>query len=99
MTTGMDGSKAQEPILVDNIKDLVVDFQGRVKKLLIEASRADKAIAPSADWNRARRHLSASQNIFVDLQETMLQELLSYERLAELAALGTSSGPQWLKWT
>src|ERR1700739_2799535 len=83
MTTGVDRSQAEEPILVDNINDLVVDFQGRLKKLLMEASKAERAIVPSVDLNRARRHLVASQTIFQDLYEAMSQDLLSYHRITE----------------
>ena len=99
MTTGVDRSKAVEPILVDNINDAVMDFRGRLRKLLAAASKAEKTVTPAVDLNRARRHLAASQTAFHDLNEAMLTDLLSYERMAELAELGQKSGPQWLKWT
>jgi hypothetical protein len=99
LTTGVDRSKAEEPLLVDNLNDMVIDFQGQLKKLMTEAARAEKAVAPSLDLIRARRHLAASQSMFHDLQEAMSQDLLSYDRLTELMELGRESGPQWLKWT
>jgi hypothetical protein len=99
LTTGTDRSKGAVPLLVDNLHDLVVKFQGELKKLRAEASRAENAASPTLNLVHVRRHLSSSQSTFHDLLESMCQELLAYDCLLELDELGRGSGTQWRKWT
>jgi hypothetical protein len=99
LTTGLDRSDKENPILAGTIDDTVVELQGWSKNALADAVKAEKSLNPRLDLNRLRRHLAASQEVFQKLSETIGLNLLSHDRVAELIQFGLENGPQWTKWT
>src|SRR5271163_134922 len=98
LTTGVDRSERESPMLVDSMHDTVVELQDWLKNALAEAVKAERAVGPRMDLNRARRQLTASQEAFQKLAEAISVNMLPYERVAELLQFGEENGSQWSKW-
>ncbi len=98
LTTGVDRSERESPMLVDSMHDSVVELQDWLKNALAEAVKAEKAVGPRIDLNRARRQLAASQEAYQQLSEAISVNMLPYDRVAELLQFGKENGSQWSKW-
>jgi hypothetical protein len=60
---------------------------------------AQKAVGTVTDLNAARRALTICQERFHRLGQQFALELVSYEKLKDLATLGTERRGEWLPWS
>jgi len=84
--------------LADDTENMVLDLQGRMEEAGV-AARTAKAAVISPDLERARRALAKCQEIFHGVEQQFCNELGSFERLSELAALGAERGGEWKAWS
>lgn len=85
-------------VLVDKVGDALDDSLGWSEEALTGALQAERAVAPPANVDLARRALSSSQERFHRLQHRFQSELVSYQRLKDLSAFGRSRRGEWSAW-
>ena len=88
-----------EAALVDHFEDTILELMGLVEESLEYARAAVKAIESSTDLNRARRALTACQQRIQKIEHQFSAELISYEKLKDLAGLGSTRRGEWLPWS
>jgi hypothetical protein len=86
-----------EAALADGLETTVLDMMGTLHEARRTALNARKALSPPPDLDRARRALSLCQERFHRIEKQFASELVSYEKLKELARLGTERRV-WLPW-
>jgi hypothetical protein len=84
--------------LVDGLENTVLDMLGLVENARTAARAAEKAVAAPMDLDRARRALAKCQEHFHRLEMQFANELVSYEKLKNLASLGSERGGEWKAW-
>ena len=84
--------------LVDGLENTLLDMLGLAEDARQAARAADRAVASRMDIDRARRALAKCQERFHRLEQLFLNQLVSYEKLKELAALGRERGGEWKPW-
>ena len=62
------------------------------------ALNARQAVTHPVDLDRARRALTICQDRFLHMEQEFAANLISYEKLRELARLGGERGGEWLAW-
>jgi hypothetical protein len=85
-------------VLADRLENTVLDILGLAEDARSAARTAEKAVGAPMDMDRARRALAACQENFHRLQQQFSNELVSYERLKDLASLGSDRGGEWKPW-
>jgi hypothetical protein len=85
-------------VLVDKFGDAVDDSLGWLEEALTAAVQGERAVAPPANMELARRALSSCQEYFHRMQNRFQSELVSYERLKDLTAFGRSRRGEWSAW-
>jgi hypothetical protein len=88
-----------EAALVDYLEDSILDLMGLLDESLKAARAAQKAVGTVTDLNAARRALTICQERFHRLGQQFAIELVSYEKLKDLATLGTERRGEWLPWS
>jgi hypothetical protein len=99
LTVVEDKPVRSEAALVDHLEDTILDIMGRLDEALKAARVAQKAVANVTDLNGARRALTVCQDRFHRIERQFAQELISYEKLKDLAALGSERRGEWLPWS
>lgn len=84
--------------LADGLENAVLDMMGTLHEARRSAVQARKAIGYPVDLERARRALTLCQERFHRVEQLFATELVSYEKLTELARLG-SERRAWIPWT
>ena len=94
------GDRPPEPgaALADGLENAVLDLIGTLEEARPAANAATKAVGPAKDLDRARRALARCQHLFHDVEQSFSKELVSYEKLRNLASLGNSRGGEWKHW-
>jgi hypothetical protein len=87
-----------EAALVDKMGDTILDIMGSIDEALRAARSARKAIGNPMDLNGARRALAICQARFHRAGQEFAGELVSYERLKDLARLGNERRGEWIPW-
>lgn len=85
--------------LVDYLDDSMLDMLGFLEDSLKAARTAQKAVANAPDLNAARRALTVCQERFHRVERQFAAELVSYEKLKDLASLGSERRGEWLHWS
>lgn len=86
-----------ESALADGFENAVLDMIGTLHGARKSAVQACKAADYPIDLDRARRALSICQERFHRVEQLFSSELVSYEKLTELARLG-SERRAWIPW-
>jgi hypothetical protein len=87
-----------EAALVDDFEDTILELMGWLEESLKSTRVAQKAIERSTDFNGARRALTACQRHIHQIEGQFSAELASYEKLKDLAGLGSARRGEWLPW-
>jgi hypothetical protein len=98
LTVVEDKPLRDEVVLVDRFGDAVEDGLGWVEEALAAATEGEHALGNPIDMYRARTGLTTCQERFNRLAQQFSSELVSYERLDELARFGRRRGGEWLRW-
>jgi hypothetical protein len=84
--------------LVDHLEDTILDMMGLLDEATKAVRSAQKAVRSVTDLNGARRALAVCQERFHRIERQFADELVSYEKLKDLASLGTERRGEWLPW-
>jgi hypothetical protein len=87
-----------ESALADGVEAIVLDLMGALHEAQKAALDARKAVNHPLDMDRARRALTVCQERFHRIEQQFTSDLVSYERLKELARLGNLRRA-WLAWS
>jgi hypothetical protein len=85
-------------MLADQLENTVLDTLGLAEDARTAARAAEKAVNSPMDMDRARRALSKCQENFHRVEQQFSIDLVSYEKLKNLASLGTDRGGEWKAW-
>jgi hypothetical protein len=85
--------------LVDQLEDAILDVMGLLDECLTSARAAQKAVGHPVDLDRARRALTTCQERFHRIEQEYSSRLSSYEKLKDLATLGSERRGEWLPWS
>jgi hypothetical protein len=88
-----------EAALVDYLEDTILEMMGLLDESLKAARAAQKAVGNVMDLNAARRALTACHERFHRIEQQFAVELISYEKLKDLASLGSERRGEWLPWS
>jgi len=86
-----------ESALADGVETVVLDLMGILHEARKAALKARKAVDHPADLDRARLALTTCQERFHRIEQQFASDLVSYEKLKELARLGNERRV-WLAW-
>lgn len=95
-TTG-DTPPRDESALADGLENAVLDMVGTLHEARKAAMQARKAVGHPTNLDSARRALTTCQERFHRLEQLFASELVSYEKLKELARL-SSERRAWIPW-
>lgn len=93
-----DKPPGSESALADGVETLVLDLMGTLHEARKAALTARNAVGDPLDLDRARRALTACQQSFQKVEQQFAADLVSYEKLKELARFGAERRV-WLPWT
>ncbi|HLK66076.1 MAG TPA: hypothetical protein VKU19_21730 [Bryobacteraceae bacterium] len=85
--------------LVDQLEDTILDLMGLLDESLKAARSAHKAVEHSKDLDGARRALTVCQERFHRIELEFASDLVSYEKLRDLATLGMERKGEWVPWS
>lgn len=86
-----------ESALADGLETTVLDLMGILHEARRSALNARRALGHPPDLDRARRSLTLCQERFHRIEQQFASDLVSYEKLKELARLGNERRA-WLPW-
>jgi len=84
--------------LADGLENTLLDMLGLAEDARKAARVAERVVAARMDMNRARRALTKCQESFHQVEQQFLNQLISYEKLKDLAGLGRERGGEWKSW-
>jgi hypothetical protein len=87
-----------ESALADGVETVVLDVMGILHEARKAALDTRKAVSHPLDMDRARRALTICQERFHRIEQQFASDLVSYEKMKELARLGNSRRA-WLAWS
>jgi hypothetical protein len=86
-----------ESALADGLETAVLDIMGTLHEARKAALNARRAVGHPLNLDQARRALTICQQRFHQIEQQFASDLVSYEKLKELARLG-SERRAWLPW-
>jgi hypothetical protein len=86
-----------ESAMADGLETAVLDLMGTLHETRRAALNARRAVGQPTDLDSTRRALTLCQDRFHRLEKQFATDLVSYEKLRELARLGRERRP-WLPW-
>ena len=92
-----DKPSDDESAMADGLETTVLDLMGILHEARKTALNAQRAVGHPTDLDRARRALTLCQEHFHRIEKQFATELVSYEKLRELARLGRERR-SWLPW-
>jgi len=92
-----DTPRNDESALADGLENAVLDMIGTLHEARKSAAQARKAADYPIDLDRVRRALTNCQEHFHRVGQMFASELVSYEKLSELARLGNERRA-WIPW-
>lgn len=93
-----DQPAEDESALADGLETAALDMMGILHEARKAALNAQKAVNHPVDLDRARRALTICQKRFHRIEQLFASDLVSYEKLKELARLGNERRA-WLPWS
>jgi len=97
LTVVEDRPLKSDVALVDQLEDSILDQMGLLDEGLKAAQAAQKAVGHPADLGQARSALTTCQERFHGIERQFSADLVSYEKLKDLASLGARGG-EWRPW-
>jgi hypothetical protein len=97
ITVVEDRPLEDEAMLVDDFGDMVTDLLAWLEKASTAAGEGRQALSPPMNMDRARRALAVCHEWFNRTAHRLSSDLMSYERIAELAHL-IERGGEWPIW-
>jgi hypothetical protein len=97
MTVG-DKPLRDEAAVADALESAVLDLRGSVHEARSSAAEALKAVGYPPDLDKARRMLAVCQDHAHAIERQFSSDLVSYDKLRELARVGSERGGEWLPW-
>ena len=88
-----------EVALVQHLRESVDGVSGWIDECLQQSQVAQQGVGQPADLNRARRALTLCQASFHEVECAFSHELLSYEKLRDVASLGARRKGVWRIWS
>ncbi|HYW43703.1 MAG TPA: hypothetical protein VE959_12655 [Bryobacteraceae bacterium] len=88
-----------EAALVDHLEDAILEMMGWLDEALKAARMAKKAVGNLTNLHAARRALTVCQERFHRIEQQFAADLVSYEKLRDLASLGSERRGEWLPWS
>lgn len=98
LTVSEDKPLKGEAALVDQLENSILDTMGLLEDCLKGSRASQKAVDSPVDFDRARRALTICQERFHQAERKFSEELVSYEKLRDLAGLSGRRGGPWLAW-
>jgi hypothetical protein len=92
-----DKPPKDESALADAFETAVLDLMGTLHQARKAALHGRRAVGHPVDLDRARRALTLCQERFHRIEQQFASDLVSYEKLKELARLGNERR-EWLPW-
>jgi hypothetical protein len=86
-----------ESAMADGLETAVLDLMGTLHEARRAALKARKSVGHPPDLDQARRSLTLCQERFHKFEKQFASDLVSYEKLKELARLGNERRA-WLPW-
>ncbi len=87
-----------EVALVDDFENAVEDLVGWLEEARGAASEAERRVGHPVDLERTRRALTTCQERFHRIEQGFSTDLVAYERLKDLAGLGSERRGEWQGW-
>ena len=87
-----------ESALADGVEATVLDMMGTLHEARKAALDARRAVGHPVDLDQARRALTICQQRFQQIERQAADDLTSYDKLKELARLGSERRREWLPW-
>ncbi len=98
LTVAEDKPLKGEAALVDHFENSILDAMGLLNECLNSSRDAQKAVGLPLNMDHARRALTTCQNRFHLAARCFSEELISYEKLRDLASLSKTRGREWTSW-
>lgn len=98
LTVAEDKPLSGEAALVDYFEDTVLDLMGLLTESLKAARAAQKAVGAAQDLLNAGRALNICQDRLHRIEKQFSADLMSYEKLKDLASLGSERRGEWIPW-
>jgi hypothetical protein len=98
LTVAEDKPHKGDAALVDHLGDSILDLMGLLDGCLKSARAAQKAVGHPIDMDGARRAVTTCQEGFHKIEHQFAAELVSYEKLRDLANL-RERGTEWRLWS
>jgi hypothetical protein len=98
LTVVEDRPARNDAALVDNLEYAVEDLLGWVGESLQSAKAAERAVGHPVDLDRARHELTACQERIQRMDQVFSANLVSYERMKDLASFGSERRGEWPSW-
>jgi hypothetical protein len=88
-----------EVALVQHLRESVESVSGWIDDCYEQSRAAQNNLNRSADLSRSRKALTQCQTSFDEAERTFTAELLSYDKMREVASLGARRRGIWLIWS
>jgi hypothetical protein len=98
LTVAEDKPVNGEAALAGHMEDTILDIMGSLDEGLKAARSAQRAVGNATDLNGARRALTICQDRFHRIEQQFGADLISYEKLKDLARLGNERRGEWIPW-
>jgi hypothetical protein len=98
LTVAEDKPVRGEAALAGQLEDTILDIMGTLDEGLKAARSAQRAVGHTTDLNGARRALTICQERFHRIEQQFAADLISYEKLKDLARLGSERRGEWIPW-
>jgi hypothetical protein len=98
LTVAEDKPLKGDVVLVDQLENSIMDAMGLLDECLNTARAAQKVVDHTVDLDRARRGLTICQQRFHCAERKFSEELVSYEKLRDLARVSETRGREWGCW-
>lgn len=98
LTVAEDKPLSGEAALVDYFEDTILDLMGLLNESLKGARAAQRAVGADQDLRSAGRALNVCQDRLQRIERQFSADLMSYEKLKDLAGLGSERRGEWIPW-
>ena len=97
-TVEEDRPRRKDVVVASSLADAILAVRGLLEESRVAADEACDAIGPSPDLDRARRALTTCQERFHRFAAEFSHDLVSYDRMADLASVARERGRDWASW-
>lgn len=98
VTVVEDRPRKNDAALVDDLEYAVEDVLGWLNEAVENSAKAERAVAHPVDLEQARQSLSHCQELFHRVDQAFSANLVSYERMKDLAGFAGERRGEWPAW-